>query len=65
MAAGAGTAGTSGAAAELGRRAIFDVATAAIAVGTMIVLLRTKEVPEALVILGTGVLGLLIEQVSP
>ena len=41
----------------LGRRAIFDAWTSVIAVATLIVLLKVKNVPEPLVIVATGFLG--------
>jgi len=49
-----------GAAFVLGRRAIIDVPTALIAVGTLIVLVRVKGVSEPLLILGAGVLGIVV-----
>jgi chromate transporter len=55
-AAAAGAIG--GAAIVLGRRAIFDVPTIAIAVVTMAVLTYVKKVPEPLVIAGAGLVGL-------
>jgi chromate transporter len=56
----AATGAIAGAAFILGKHAITDVATACIAVGTLAVLLSTKKVPEPLVILGAGVLGLML-----
>lgn len=49
-----------GAAFVLGRRAIFDIPTALIAIGTLLIVLNTKRVPEPLVILLAGVGGLII-----
>jgi chromate transporter len=49
-----------GAAFVLGRRAIFDIPTALIAIVTLLVVLNTKRVPEPLVILRAGVAGLII-----
>jgi chromate transporter len=57
-AAAAGAIG--GAAVVLGRRAITDVATGAIAVGTLGLLVWTKKVPEPLVIIAAGLIGLVI-----
>ena len=57
-AAAAGAIG--GAAIVLGRRAIIDVPTVAIAVGTLGVLILVKKVPEPLVILAAGLIGLAI-----
>lgn len=44
----------------LGRRAIFDVPTALIAIVTLVILLKTKRVAEPLVIVLAGVVGLII-----
>jgi chromate transporter len=49
-----------GAAFVLGRRAIIDLPTALIAVVTFTVLSRVRRVPEPLVILGAGVVGLIV-----
>jgi chromate transporter len=57
-AAAAGAIG--GAAIVLGRRAILDGPTIAIAVVTLGVLLATKKVPEPLVIVSAGLIGLLV-----
>lgn len=46
-----------GAAFVLGRRAIVDLATAVIAVVTLILLLATRKIPEPVLILGAGILG--------
>ena len=56
----AATGAIAGAAFVLGKRAIVDAATATIAVATLIVLLKTKRIPEPLVILLAGGVGLLI-----
>ena len=55
-AAAAGAIG--GAAIVLGRRAIVDVPTTAVAVATLLVLLKLKKVPEPLVIVAAGLVGL-------
>jgi chromate transporter len=57
-AAAAGAIG--GAAIVLGRRAIFDVPTIIIAVATFAVLLNLKKVPEPLVIVAAGLVGLAV-----
>jgi chromate transporter len=57
-AAAAGAIG--GAAIVLGRRAIIDIPTIAIALATLLVLLKLKKVPEPLVIIAAGVIGLLL-----
>ncbi|TMQ10159.1 MAG: chromate transporter [Deltaproteobacteria bacterium] len=57
-AAAAGAIG--GAAVVLGRRAITGVPTVAIALGTLLVLLGLKKVPEPLVIIAAGLVGLLL-----
>lgn len=49
-----------GAAFVLGRRAIFDVPTALIAAGALLLLVTSKRVSEPLLILAAGVLGILI-----
>ncbi len=55
-AAAAGAIG--GAAVVLGRRAIFDLPTITIAIATLGLLLWTKKVPEPLVIVAAGLVGL-------
>lgn len=55
-AAAAGAIG--GAAIVLGRRAIVDLPTAAIAVATLIALVKLKKIPEPLVIVAAGLVGL-------
>jgi chromate transporter len=45
----------------LGRRAIFDLPTALIALGTLALLLKLKKAPEPLIILGAGFVGLLLK----
>jgi chromate transporter len=57
-AAAAGAIG--GAAIVLGRRAITDIPTIAIALATLLVLLKLKKVPEPLVIIAAGLVGLLL-----
>jgi chromate transporter len=55
-AAAAGAIG--GAAIVLGRRAIIDIPTIAIALATLLVLFKLRKVPEPLVIVAAGVVGL-------
>ena len=54
----AATGAIAGAAFVLGKRAIIDLPTALIAAGTLLVLLRMKRLPEPLVILIAGGVGL-------
>jgi chromate transporter len=56
----AATGAIAGAAFILGKHAIVDVTTACIAVGTLAVLLSGKKIPEPLIILGAGVVGLML-----
>jgi chromate transporter len=56
----AATGAIAGAAFVLGRRAIIDLRTAAIAVATWIVFTRMKKIPEPLVIVAAGLVGLLL-----
>jgi chromate transporter len=58
----AATGAIAGAAVVLGRRAIVDVTTAVIAVATLAVLLRTRKVPEPLLILAAGAVGLALKR---
>jgi chromate transporter len=56
----AATGAIAGAAVVLGRRAIVDVPTAAIALATLALLTWARRVPEPLVIVAAGVVGLVI-----
>jgi chromate transporter len=56
----AATGAIAGAAFVLGRRAIVDLPTAAIAATTLLVLVRLKRVPEPLVILAAGAIGMML-----
>ena len=56
----AATGTIAGAAFVLGRRAIFDLPTALVAVATVLVLLRFKRISEPLVILAAGLVGILL-----
>ncbi|MBI1852260.1 MAG: chromate transporter [Planctomycetes bacterium] len=62
-AAAAGAIG--GAAFVLGKRAIVDIPTAVICVATLVILMKVKKVPEPLVILGAGVVGLFLAGATP
>jgi chromate transporter len=53
-----------GAAIVLGRRAILDVPTALIGASTLAVLLWTKKIPEPLVILVAGIVGLAVRAIA-
>ncbi len=57
----AATGAIAGAAFVLGRRAVIDVPTALIAVVTMVLLLRARKIPEPLVILAAGAVGILVK----
>jgi chromate transporter len=61
----AATGAIAGAAFVLGRRALVDVTTVAIALGTLLVLMRVRRVPEPLVIAAAGLLGVLLKRVGP
>jgi chromate transporter len=54
----AATGAIAGAAVVLGRRAIVDVPTAGIALATLLVLTYVRRIPEPLVIVAAGVVGL-------
>jgi chromate transporter len=57
----AATGAIAGAAIVLGRRAVFDFPTIAIFGATLLVLTKMKKIPEPLVILATGVVGVLLK----
>ena len=61
----AATGAIAGAAFVLGRRAIVDLPTAAIAPATLVVLLRARKIPEPVVILASGVVGILLFRGAP
>ncbi len=61
----AATGAIAGACVVLTRRAIVDLPTGLIAVGTLGVLLKTKKIPEPLLILAAGLLGLWLFNGSP
>jgi chromate transporter len=56
----AATGAIAGAALVLGRRAIIDVPTALIGLVTLLMLVYVRKVPEPLVILGAGMVGLVL-----
>jgi len=56
----AATGAIAGAGVVLGRRAIFDVPTVLIALGTLGALVYLRRIPEPLVIVAAGVVGLLL-----
>jgi chromate transporter len=56
----AATGAIDGSVVVLGRRAIVDVPTTLILVGTYLVLANSKKFPEPLIILATGVIGLVV-----
>jgi hypothetical protein len=56
----AATGAIAGAAAVLGRRAVFEAPTAFIALASLAILIRTKRVPEPVLILAAGIIGLSI-----
>ena len=57
----AATGAIAGAAFVLGRRALVDATTVAIALGTLVVLVRIKRVPEPVLIAAAAVLGVLVK----
>ncbi len=50
----------SGAVIVLGRRSVFDLPTALLAAGTLLMLLRFKKLPEPLLIAAAALFGLLL-----
>jgi chromate transporter len=58
----AATGAIAGAAFVLGRRAIIDLGTLLICLGTLLVLVRLKKLPEPIVILAAGAVGLLVNK---
>jgi chromate transporter len=59
----AATGAIGGAAIVLGRRAIIDVWTLVICAATLAILTWTKKIPEPVIILATGIVGLLLRGV--
>src|SRR5262245_17692726 len=60
----AATGAIAGAAIVLGRRAIIDLPTALIALGTLGVLVYVRRIPEPLVIVAAGVIGLILRTMT-
>ena len=60
----AATGAIAGACFVLARRAIVDLPTALIALGTLVVLIKVKKIPEPLIILAAAALGLLLFHVQ-
>jgi chromate transporter len=58
----AATGAIAGAAVVLGRRALVDGPTVAIALGSLLLLTRFKRVPEPFLIAGAGILGVLLKR---
>jgi hypothetical protein len=56
----AATGAIAGAAFVLGKRAIFDVPTAAIAAAALLVLVKARKVPEPVLMLPAGAAGLIL-----
>jgi len=61
----AATGAIGGAAFVLGRRAITDVGAAIICVVAFAILTRAKRIPEPVIMLGAGILGLVTKGLSP
>ena len=61
----AATGAIAGAAIVLGRRAITDVGAILICAGAFAVLAKTRRIPEPLIIVGAGAIGLLIRGIWP
>jgi chromate transporter len=59
----AATGAIAGAAFVLGRRALVDAPTAAICLLTLLLILRMRKIPEPLVIVAAGLVGLLLRGV--
>jgi chromate transporter len=58
----AATGAIAGAAFVLGKRAIVDITTALISAATLLVLVRARKVPEPLLILAAGVVGVVLRR---
>ena len=61
----AATGAIAGAAIVLGRRAITDAGAILICVAVFVVLAKARRIPEPLVVIGAGAVGLLIKGISP
>jgi chromate transporter len=60
----AATGAIAGAAFVLGRRAVFDLPTALICLGTLLVLTKVKAIPEPLVIVAAAIAGFIMRTTS-
>ena len=60
----AATGAIAGAAFVLGKRAVFDVPTALICIATLVVLARVKRVPEPIVIVVAGIVGIVVQTIG-
>jgi chromate transporter len=60
----AATGAIAGAAFVLGKRAVFDLATALICLATLTVIFKVKKAPEPLVIAAAGVVGIVVRTAS-
>ncbi|MBI2889239.1 MAG: chromate transporter [Nitrospirae bacterium] len=58
----AATGAIAGAAFVLGRRALFDIPTVLICAATLLVIIKVKKLPEPLVILAAGVVGVVLHR---
>ena len=58
----AATGAIAGAVFVLGRRALFDLPTVAIAAGTLLLLVRFRRMPEPLLIAAAGMVGILLKR---
>jgi len=61
----AATGAIAGAAFVLGRRALFDAGTVAICLLTLLLVLKVKRIPEPVVILTAGIVGLIAKGLVP
>ena len=57
----AATGAIAGAAFVLGRRAVIDLPTALIALITLFLMMKVKKIPEPLIILAAGLIGLILK----
>ena len=60
----AATGAIAGAAIVLGRRSVVDLPTITIAVGTLVVLTPVRRIPEPLVIVAAGIVGVAVQRLS-
>jgi len=57
----AATGSIAGAGFVLGRRAVYDLPTVLIAIGTFALMVKLKKLPEPLLIVGAGIIGLTLK----